>query len=119
MEELDNDNDKNADLDSCVINAISFSKNIFEELKIKIGKKEVFEMQQSFIKDFDKDKLKCKEKNKIYFLLDNIRVNLVLKNCKLFLHAKCKFSNKYFFPPDEDYIFLYKKKRVNLLLLLI
>ena len=111
MEELDNDNDKNADLDSCLINAISFSKNIFEELKIKIGKKEVFEMQQSFINDFGNDKLECKEKKKIYFLLDNIRNNLVLKNCKLFLHAKCKFSNKYFFPPDEDYIFLYKKKK--------
>ena len=67
MEELDNDNDKNADLDSCVINTISFSKNIFEELKIKIGKKEVFEMQQSFINDFGNNKLECKEKKKIIF----------------------------------------------------
>ena len=108
MSELDIET--NANLDSCVINAISFSKNIFDELKIQIGKKEIIEMKQSFINDFDKGESKCKEQNKIYFLLRDIRQKLELGNYELTLHARFKFSNNYFFPPDADYILLYKKK---------
>ena len=106
MDELELDNDENADLDSCVINAISFSQNIFEEFKIKMGKD--IDMKKSFIEDFQ-EAFQIKEKD-IISILYKIKTILKLNNCDVRLHARCKFSNNYFFPPEKDYIFLYKRK---------
>ena len=100
--------DQNADLDAFIINAINFSQKIFEELKIEVGQ-EIGEMKELFINDFKKV-FKFKNKPSISSICYRIQKKLNLKKLVVLFHTKCKFSNNYFFPPDKDYIFLYKRK---------
>ena len=100
--------DQNADLDAFVINAINFSQKVFEELKFEVGQ-EIGEMKESFINDF-KEVFKFKKKPSISSIFYRIQKALNLKKLVVLFHTKCKFSNNYFFPPDKDYIFLYKRK---------
>ena len=102
--------DENADLDNCVINAIDYSNNnINSELKIKMGK-EINEMKNSFVKDFSN--LFNKNVSTLYILY-RIGIILKLKDFDIKFISKFKFSNYYFFPPDKDFIFLYKNKSAN------
>ena len=70
---------------------------------------EIGEMKESFINDF-KEVFKFKKKPSISSIFYRIQKALNLKKLVVLFHTKCKFSNNYFFPPDKDYIFLYKRK---------